>query len=830
MVSVLSYVSDVEEFQSDIDTVDTITTGLGYSLTAAINFVKLPGNLETQLRGTANVLDLPAPVIAVLGVMPFGIGTAIKTLDRIADTAADVIDAQADIMRALDQAWAVPRTLFQTASTLNTVNQAAINAVDNVHEERAKEAQFLEASLGDQNIAAESQLIGKMDAYSADANMWFDQRDALLSPYTDAADLVSDAVNELAALMPDLSALTNILNSAEAIFLPFKQAAESLEDLLCVTIDLIIIQIDVCQVLTDIASFAGFIIDAVEDLIIGILNGLGIDLLGGLDDLLDLILSPLDPVFDIVASLQTLAQDAVDAVAGLTEVFSEPFDDIMDELEALAGGTSLFENRIEGDLGGFDIRNDTLNGTDEEDGIFGLGGDDLITGQGGRDFLFGGDGNDVITGSGHDEIYGGIGNDNLRGLHGFDIIDGGDGNDTLNGGGGADLMIGGAGDDVYFVDNLGDEIREKAVDGFDRINSSISLTIKGNIEELKLTGDGNTDATGNKNANTLIGNSGRNELSGLNEDDDLRGGSGKDVLYGGGGNDSADGGQGDDIVSGGDGFDLLMGSAGKDVLKGQSGHDTLFGGEGADTLYGNNGNDTLFGGGGADLLDGGKGADILFGEGNADLLIGGAGFDTLFGGEANDTLQAGNGNDTLYGGGGEDSLSGGKGADRLYGDGKADQIYGNSGSDTLFGGDGADLLYGQSGQDILKGGDQSDTLFGGEDADTLFGNMGNDVLTGDAGQDVLNGGGGHDNLAGGAGNDEFIFNNGKDVIYDFEDDIDTISIDAVVWGGGAKTTAEILEHATITSDGAHFVFDSGNELTVRGVTDLSILANDLNML
>jgi len=53
--------------------------------------------------------------------------------------------------------------------------------------------------------------------------------------------------------------------------------------------------------------------------------------------------------------------------------------------------------------------------------------------------------------SGNDILYGGTGNDFLYGYAG---------NDVLDGGAGADTMDGGDGNDTYYVDNVGDIVKE----------------------------------------------------------------------------------------------------------------------------------------------------------------------------------------------------------------------------------------------------------------------------------------------------------------------------------------------------------------------------------
>jgi len=91
------------------------------------------------------------------------------------------------------------------------------------------------------------------------------------------------------------------------------------------------------------------------------------------------------------------------------------------------GQKVLFADHEEGTNG-----DDTLDGTDRGDFLFGLDGDDTISGFKGNDLIHGGDGNDVLDGdSGHDQIHGGFGDD---------VLIGSVGNDTLSGGTGSDIF------------------------------------------------------------------------------------------------------------------------------------------------------------------------------------------------------------------------------------------------------------------------------------------------------------------------------------------------------------------------------------------------------
>ena len=98
---------------------------------------------------------------------------------------------------------------------------------------------------------------------------------------------------------------------------------------------------------------------------------------------------------------------------------------------------------------------DTIDGSINNDLIFGNEGEDIIRGNFGNDSLFGGKGKDLIGGGeGNDFINGGQDGDAITGDGGNDILLGGKGNDFLVSGSGNDTLVGGLGRD--FLGGLGE--------------------------------------------------------------------------------------------------------------------------------------------------------------------------------------------------------------------------------------------------------------------------------------------------------------------------------------------------------------------------------------
>lgn len=384
----------------------------------------------------------------------------------------------------------------------------------------------------------------------------------------------------------------------------------------------------------------------------------------------------------------------------------------------------------------------------------------------------------------------------------------------IDGGAGADVMIGGDGNDTYYVDNVGDLIRENNIEGTaDIVRSTVSFAVGGaNIETLILLGTDAINGTGNNISNRIVGNSAANVLDGGTGADRLEGGLGDDTYYVDDAGDvlvEGSGGGADTVYSS---IDFVLGSNLESLTLQNWTAARLATGNALDnTLTGNNEDNILDGRGGADVMRGGGGLDVYFVDNVGDvveefsnvdrdrvnstvsyvlpayvtelvllgtrslsatgnelnnLLIGNSGFNLLDGGLGGDTMQGGGGNDTYR-------------VDNPY-DVVTEAL--NEGTDTVealishhlgdnfenlillgttdFSGTGNALnnvITGNDGNNYLAGADGDDAIYGGAGNDTIYGQRGNDLLHGDAGDDLIRGSEGSDTLTGGLGSDTFLF-------------------------------------------------------------------------
>lgn len=364
--------------------------------------------------------------------------------------------------------------------------------------------------------------------------------------------------------------------------------------------------------------------------------------------------------------------------------------------------------------------------------------DNKIVGNSGDNILKGWDGEDSLSGS--------TGNDKLYGHYKDDVLEGGYGRDTLEGG---------PGDDVYLLNNpedINDLIVEYSGNGTaDRVEAIFSYTLGSHLENLKLIGTGDINATGNNGANVLTGNSGDNILDGLAGNDIMIGGSGDDTYI----VENIT----DQVIEEGtsDRYDTVISyvdytledlnsvenlSLVGNALSG-TGNDSnneIIGNQLDNSLSGNEGKDTIDGGLGNDTLNGGAGADIYLVDSSIDIVI-----ETLESSSSleKDWIQSSAPSYTLPENVENLDLLG---TDNLEGIGNElnNLIIGNSGNNNLVGNIGDDSLEGNIGDDTLVGNDGDDTLNGGLGVDILDGGLGDDVYVVDNPGDVVITGGATD--------------------------------------------------------------------------------------
>jgi Ca2+-binding RTX toxin-like protein len=295
----------------------------------------------------------------------------------------------------------------------------------------------------------------------------------------------------------------------------------------------------------------------------------------------------------------------------------------------------------------------TLVGTRRIDGFGNSVSNDLtgneaanvLDGKGGADMLAGGAGDDTYVVDNVDRISealnGGydrvlttvhhvlaanvemltlIGSAAIRGTGNLldNLIIGNGGANILTGGGGTDTLKGGRGNDAYVVADLNDGVVELAGEGTDTVTSGVSYTLGANVENLKLSGAGGKDATGNALANVITGNSGADRLDGGAGADRLNGGAGDDHYFVDNSADAV-------VELAAKGHDSLYSTVTRTLSANVE--DLLLTGTALINGTGNNLGNLIVGNDRANRLDGGAGNDIVSGRGGGDTLTGGSGGD-----------------------------------------------------------------------------------------------------------------------------------------------------------------------------------------------------------
>jgi Ca2+-binding RTX toxin-like protein len=448
------------------------------------------------------------------------------------------------------------------------------------------------------------------------------------------------------------------------------------------------------------------------------------------------------------------------------------------------------------------------------------------------------------------------------------VAAGNSGDNTLTGNTLANTLSGGDGNDVYIVD-AADTVVElnNSNGGSDTIVSSVSYTLNvANVENVRLSGSANLDATGTSGNNALIGNDGNNVLTALDGNDRLNGGSGVDTLIGGAGNDvyvvdtttdtiseTATGGT--DTIRASINYTLNIANVENLALDGTGstvGH-VATGNSLANVITASVGTNV------ADTLVGGDGNDIYIVDSSTDVIseASGQGTDSVQS-SVNYALTADNVENVTLTGSTATNASGNDNANTITGNSLANNLTGNGGNDVLTGGSGLDTLAGGAGDDLYilyttsdltdqineASGNGTDTIGSylnytlnqanvetlsllGTLAVSATGNSANNLLTGNNIDNVLIGGDGKDTLDGGLGSDTLTGGNGGDMfklvgvdankfdtINDFTTGDDTIGLLKTGFGDlGADnliTSAELGFGSTATTAAQRLIYNSAD--------------------
>jgi Ca2+-binding RTX toxin-like protein len=353
-----------------------------------------------------------------------------------------------------------------------------------------------------------------------------------------------------------------------------------------------------------------------------------------------------------------------------------------------------------------------LEGTPENDTLYGTGANELIRGGTGDDKLYGREGDDsFIGGLGNDLLDGGAGDDSY-------IWKPGDGDDTITDSRGTNVLDIGEGIDPEKIE------LQRSDRGFVLIlETGERLTVSsGQIGEVRFA-DGTvwTQADIDRMPSIFRGTEKNDVLYGSNSADIIEAYGGDDAIHALGGNDTLTGGEGNDYIEGGAGDDTYIWSPGdgNDTIEDNSGANVLKIGEGI-----NPSDVTLERAGLHDMnlvfvmTQTGERITVVNWYAESSYQIAKIEFAD---GTVWTRLDVMNMTPTVQGTDQSEYLYGTYIDDTLMGYGGNDHLYGYAGKDVLVGGTGDDAIYGGAGDDlyIWNPGDGDDSILDGEGINVL---------------------------------------------------------------------------------------------------------------
>jgi Ca2+-binding RTX toxin-like protein len=397
------------------------------------------------------------------------------------------------------------------------------------------------------------------------------------------------------------------------------------------------------------------------------------------------------------------------------------------------------------------------------------------------------------------------------------VLQGNVADNRLDGSLGTDLLRGGAGNDSYVVDNALDVVEELANEGADTIESSVTYTLPGNVENLTLTGVSAINGFGNGLDNVLTGNAAFNQLTGGAGNDTYVVNHALDVVI-----EAAN--QGNDTIQSAINWTLAanvenLTLTGAVALTGNGNglDNTLTGNSGASYLYGLAGNDRLINLFGTGSMFGGIGDDTYVVNSTTDVVIevAGEGVDTVES-SATRTLPVNVENLTLTGTGAKNGIGNDLG-NILRGSVGANLFSGGLGNDSYYvgagdsvseaAGAGVDQVFAEITWTLASAPYIENLTLQGSSPVNGTGNILSNVIVGNDANNILDGAAGGDSLAGNAGDDTYFVDNVLDSVVELAGQgIDTVK-SLVSW-----TLAGNIENLTLMA-GAAALVANGNDLS-----------------
>lgn len=125
-----------------------------------------------------------------------------------------------------------------------------------------------------------------------------------------------------------------------------------------------------------------------------------------------------------------------------------------------------------------------------------------------------------------------------------------------------------------------------------------------------------------------------------------------------------------------------------------------------------------------------------------------------------------------------------------------------------------------------------ENAIGGRGADDIYGNELANTIKGGRGADYLWSAAGNDRMTGNGGADLFVFSagDGRDRVTDFNFAEDRLHIWDELWGGGAKTSTQVVSQYAVIRKGVVVLDFGADELILQGVTSTAGLAGLIDVI